>query len=205
MKANPLTLSKLTFMLLSTLLLQACATAPSSDALTSTNRTSSAYVKGVPGGAFTEVETINATVSAIDYKTRSVTLKDAQGNQRTVIANPDVSNLEQVNVGDRVTIVAVIETVSYLRDHGQNAQDGTADMLLSNTNKNVAAMRTAKQRVSAVVSAVDIAKHQVTLHYSDNSSKTLPVREDVALSPSDVGREVVINISTAMAITVDPR
>jgi hypothetical protein len=105
------------------------------------------------------VETINATVSAIDYKTRGVTLKDAQGKQCTVIENPDVSNLKQVNVGDRVTIVAVIKTVSYLRDHGQNAQDDTADTLLSITNKNVAAMRTAKQRVSAVVSAVDMEKH----------------------------------------------
>lgn len=205
MKTSPLTVSKLTVLLLSAALLQACTTAPSNDALSSKSRTSSAFVKGVPGGAFTEVETINATVNAIDYQTRSVTLKDVQGNKRTVIASPDVNNLEQVNVGDRVTIVAVIETVSYLRDNGQNAQGGTTDMLLSNTNSNTAVVRTANQQVRAVVSAVDIAQHQVTLLYPDRSSKTLTVRKDVAISPSDIGREVVINVSTAMTITVDPR
>jgi Cu/Ag efflux protein CusF len=205
MKSSPLTLTKLALLSLSSALLLACTTAPSNDTLESKSRTSSSFVEGVAGGAFSEVEKISATVSAIDYKTRSVMLKDAQGNKRTVIASPDVANLDQVKVGDQVNIVAAVETVVYLRDRGQSAQDGAAAMVLSGTGSNVGVLRSANQQFTAVVTAVDMPQHKVTLKYSDNSSKTLAVRKDVAISPSDVGREVVINISHAMAITVDPR
>lgn len=205
MKSSPLTLTKLTLLSLSSALLLACTTAPSNDALESKSRTSSTFVEGVAGGAFSEVEKISATVGAIDYTTRSVLLKDAQGNKRTVIAGPDVTNLEQVKVGDQVNIVAAVETVVYLRDRGQSAQDGAAAMVLSGTGSNVGVLRAANQQFSAVVTAVDVAQHKVTLKYSDNSSKVLAVRKDVVISPSDIGREVVINISHAMAITVAPR
>ncbi|MFZ3185303.1 MAG: hypothetical protein WA173_14315 [Pseudomonas sp.] len=207
MKSTSLTLTKLTLLSLSSALLLACTTAPSNDTLESKSRTSSSFVEGVAGGAFSEVEKISATVSAIDYKTRSVLLKDAQGNKRTVIASPDVANLEQVKVGDQVNIVAAVETVVYLRDRGQSAQDGAAAMVLSSTGSasNVGVLRAADQQFSAVVTAVDVPQHKVTLKYSDNSSKVLAVRKDVVISPSDVGREVVINISHALAITVDPR
>ena len=205
MKSSPLTLTKLTLLSLSSALLLACTTAPSNDALESKSRTSSTFVEGVAGGAFSEVEKISATVSAIDYKTRSVLLKDAQGNKRTVIAGPDVTNLEQVKVGDQVNIVAAVETVVYLRDRGQSAQDGAAAMVLSGTGSNVGVLRAANQQFTAVVTAVDVPQHKVTLKYSDNSSKVLAVRKDVVISPNDVGREVVINISHAMAITVAPR
>ena len=207
MKANPLTLSKLTLLSLSSALLLACTTAPSNDALESKSRTSSSFVEGVAGGAFSEVEKISATVSAIDYKTRSVMLKDAQGNKRTVIAGPDVANLDQVKVGDQVNIVAAVETVIYLRDRGQNAQNGAPAMVLNSAGSasNVGVLRAANQQLTAVVSAVDVAQHRVTLQYSDNSSKVLAVRPDVVIGPSDVGREVVINIAHAMAITVESR
>lgn len=205
MKSIPLTLTKLTLLSLSSALLLACTTAPSNDALESKSRISSTFVEGVAGGAFSEVEKISATVSAIDYKTRSVLLKDAQGNKRTVIASPDVANLEQVKVGDQVNIIAAVETVVYLRDRGQSAQDGAAAMVLSGTGSNAGVLRAANQQFTAVVTAVDVPQHKVTLKYSDNSSKVLAVRKDVVISPSDIGREVVINISHAMAITVDPR
>ncbi|MDO8695601.1 MAG: hypothetical protein Q7J74_00685 [Pseudomonas sp.] len=206
MKSTSLTLTKLTLLSLSSALLLACTTAPSNDTLESKSRTSSSFVEGVAGGAFSEVEKISATVSAIDYKTRSVLLKDAQGNKRTVIASPDVANLEQVRVGDQVNIVAAVETVVYLRDRGQSAQDGAAAMVLSSGSaSNVGVLRAADQQFTAVVTAVDVPQHKVTLKYSDNSSKVLAVRKDVVITPSDVGREVVINISHALAITLVPR
>jgi hypothetical protein len=43
-----------------------------------------------------------ATVEAIDYTTRMVTLRDAKGNMTVVYAGPEVRNLAQVKKGDRV-------------------------------------------------------------------------------------------------------
>jgi hypothetical protein len=202
MTFTTITRTKLSFLLLSSALLLACQQAPSNDVLNSKSRSSSTYVEGVPGGAFSQVEKIHASVSAIDYVTRAVTLKDDQGNQRTVIAAPDVANLEQVKVGDRVNITVAVETVVYLRERGQAAQDGAAAMVMSGAGTEVGVIRAANEQVTALVIAVDLAQHKVTLQYPDGSHKTFPVRQDVALSPDAVGREVVIDVTQAMAIRV---
>jgi hypothetical protein len=49
--------------------------------------------------------TATATVEAVDMASRNVTLRDdADGSSFTVTAGPEVRNLDQVAVGDRVTI-----------------------------------------------------------------------------------------------------
>ncbi|MBX9913050.1 MAG: hypothetical protein K2Y25_04055 [Pseudomonadaceae bacterium] len=205
MKLSPITLTKLTLLSLSSALLLACTTAPSNDVLQSKSQSTSVFVEGKPGGAFSEVEKISATVIAIDYKTRNVTLKDAQGNQRTVVAGPDVANLDQVKVRDQVHIVAALETVIYLQEHGQTAKDGAANIALSSGGNDVGLIKASSEQSIAVVTAVHPTQHQVTLLFPDNHSKTLPVRKDVAISAADIGKKVVINVTRAMAITVEKR
>jgi len=205
MKFNPMMLTKLTLLGLSSALLLACTTAPSNDVLQSKNRSSSTFVEGVPGGAFSEVDKITATVSAIDYKTRSVTLKDPQGNKRTVTAGPEVSNLEQVKVGDPVTIIAALETVVYLQERGQAAEDGAAGIALGAAGSNIGVFKTNTEQHTAEVTAVDIERHQVTLQFADMSSRTMPVRKDVAISAKDIGKKVVIKTTHGIAVKVEKR
>lgn len=205
MKLSTMTLSKLTLLSLSSAFLLACTTAPSNDVLQSKNQSTSTYIEGVPGGVFSEVEKISATVIAINHNTRSVTLKDAQGNKRTVIASPDVHNLEQVKVNDQVNIVAALETVIYLQDRGQAAKDGAAQIAASGNGKDVGLIKASTEQLTAVVTAVHPEQHQVTLQFPDNRSKTLLVRKDVAISAADIGKKVVINVTQAMAITVEKR
>jgi hypothetical protein len=202
MPLTPLTLTKLTLLSLSSALLLACTSAPSQDALEGKSRTTSTFVVGVPGGASSEIEKISATVSAIDYSSRSVTLSDAQGNKRTVVAGPDVNNLQQVKVGDRVNINAAVETVIYLQERGQHVADGTAALALTG-NSNIGVLRAANEQYTAVVTAVNPARQQVTLQYADHSSKTLPVRKDIPLSNVYVGKQVVFDVTRVMAITVE--
>lgn len=45
---------------------------------------------------------LTATITAIDKAKRAVTLKGPQGNEKTVIAGPDVRNFDQLKVGDQV-------------------------------------------------------------------------------------------------------
>ena len=205
MRLKPMTLSKLALLSLSSALLLACTTAPSNDVLESKNRSSSTFVEGVPGGAFSEVDKITATVSAIDYKTRSVTLKDAHGNKRTVTAGPEVSNLEQVKTGDPVTIIAALETVVYLQERGQAAEDGAAGIALGASGNNIGVFKANTEQHTAEVTAVDIERHQVTLQFADMSSRTMPVRKDVAISAKDIGKKVVIKTTHAIAVKVEKR
>jgi hypothetical protein len=66
---------------------------------------------GNPSFTVTEAWTTKEKVVGIDYKTRKVTLKDDQGNLRTVQVGVDVSNLERVKIDDEVNI-EVHQTVS---------------------------------------------------------------------------------------------
>ncbi len=66
---------------------------------------------GNPSFTVTEAWTTREKVVGIDYKTRKVTLKDEEGNVRTVQVGVDVSNLERVKIDDEVTI-EIHQTVS---------------------------------------------------------------------------------------------
>src|SRR5262245_39122242 len=58
----------------------------------------------IPQGEAESVITLKATVDKSDLANRLVTLKDMEGNVRTVKVGPEVKNLAQVKVGDVVTI-----------------------------------------------------------------------------------------------------
>ena len=57
-----------------------------------------------PSMSETSVSTMEATVTAIDQATRAVTLQDAEGNSVSFVADDDVKNLAQVEVGDILTV-----------------------------------------------------------------------------------------------------
>jgi hypothetical protein len=57
-----------------------------------------------PSGVFADVTEVVATVDAIDYAKRQVTLKGPTGKMRTINVAEDVPNLENVKKGDDVVI-----------------------------------------------------------------------------------------------------
>jgi hypothetical protein len=68
---------------------------------------------GVAGAAKTV--DITATITAIDPATRSVTLKGPKGNEKTIVAGPEVKNFAQLKVGDQVDITYVESLVLELK------------------------------------------------------------------------------------------
>ena len=116
---------------LATLLLVACSSSPTLEGpLSSTTQHSNIQLQGVPGSVRTQVKTTTATVSTIDYQSRQVTLKDAQGHRQTLQANPNVQRFEQVKVGDRVHAEVAEETAVFLSGRGVAADDGIIQRLL---------------------------------------------------------------------------
>jgi hypothetical protein len=57
-----------------------------------------------PGGVAVRTATMTATVEAIDYKTRKITLKGPQGNSRSFTVGPEAKRFNEVKKGDQVTI-----------------------------------------------------------------------------------------------------
>ena len=190
---------------LATLLLVACSSSPTLEGpLSSTTQHSNIQLQGVPGSVRTQVKTTTATISAIDYQSRQVTLKDAQGHRQTLQANPNVQRFEQVKVGDRVHAEVAEETAVFLSGRGVAADDGIIQRLLQQARSDQPGMALhSSEQVTAQVTAVDLAQHSVTLRYPNGISRTVMVRPDVALDEHAVGSQVVIRVSTAMLVRVE--
>jgi len=164
-----------------------------------------ATVEGVPGGITRRTVTLVATVADIDYATRQVTLQDDKGNSTTVTVGPEVINFPQVKKGDRVKIAYLEEVVVYLKDKGAPASvDGAMGVAgRAPEGSKPAGMVAGTAEVTAVVTAIDLENHTATLKFPDGSSQVFPVRSDVELSNDQVGREVVIQVTTALAMSVE--
>ena len=190
---------------LSSALLMAC-TSQHADTLDAQTSSSAAYIPGVPGGVTSNVMTIVATVSSIDYTKRSVTLEDEQGHKRTLQISPEATNFNQVKLGDKVTVKFAEEMAVFMDDAKVPAEDSGAALIAKAAEGEKPAILLADTReLTAVVKAVDLAKHSATLEFADGSSRTVAVRPDVSLSSDAVGRHVVIRITNAIALAVTPQ
>jgi len=73
-----------------------------------------------------EVEEIEATVTAIDVATRMVVLRGPAGNEITIQVDPEVRNLAQVNVGDKLKITYTQAFVASMADPAAASSEDTA-------------------------------------------------------------------------------
>ena len=166
--------------------------------------TTSVNVEGVPGGVTTLTAKLRATVSAIDYEQRTVTLEDEKGAKQTLTIGPEAINFNQVEVGDQVKIAYLQETIIYLNPIDAPPAAGAAAVTIkAPEGSKPDTMVKELAEVTAVVTAVDLEQHTATLQFPDGSLQTVPVRSDVELREDQVGREVIIQVTRAMAISVE--
>src|SRR5262245_11323003 len=91
----------------------------SSDKPAEGERTSTtAYQAGVPGGVRVDTIKVTAKVVEINLAKREMTIEAPDGVRTTVVASPDVTNFEQIQVGDRINAIVTQELVVHLRKPG---------------------------------------------------------------------------------------
>jgi len=167
------------------------------------------YEQGVPG----RIENINlnldATVVQVDRATRNVVLADEQGNQRTITISPTAAYFNEIKPGDKVSVVIEEELIMSVLDQPATPADLEDTVMLQTSqddkgdSRTVAATKVAE--VNAVVKAIDIKQRTATLQFADGSTRTVPVREDIALNDSYVGKQVMFHITEAVAVSLTPR
>lgn len=54
---------------------------------------------------------VDAVVTKVDSKTRTVTLKDKDGTVTNFVAGPEIKNFPQIKVGDRLTVTHELAVV----------------------------------------------------------------------------------------------
>jgi hypothetical protein len=159
---------------------------------------------GVAGGVYEQMITAQATVSAIDQSTRLVTLTGPDGGKFAFHADPQIKNLPQVRVGDKVTATFARRMVVVVRrDDASPAMAQTVAQASADKGQKPGALAAEEITAVARVSAIDPKNRTADLVFTDGEVKSVPVRPDVDLSRYKVGDNVVIRVTTALMVLVE--
>ena len=164
-------------------------------------------VVGTAPGAAMAANTVDiaATITAIDPKTRAVTLKGPQGRELSVTAGPEVKNFAQMKVGDQVNVKYVEAlTLELKKGGGAKVERVEKDGAVAAKPGERPAGAVGRQiRVVADVVAVDAQKQVVTLKGPQRTVE-LKVRDPQQLAMIAKGDQVEAVFTEAMAIAVEP-
>ncbi|HUO08308.1 MAG TPA: hypothetical protein VM008_08425 [Phycisphaerae bacterium] len=160
--------------------------------------------EGVPGGNVVKTYQLKATVAAIDTSDREITLVNASGIKTTVKAGPEVTNFDQINVGDQLKITAAQEMAISVVGADEPRSDGVAQaVLLAPKEAKPGGLIVETAQVTAKVTAIDVEHRQATLQFEDGTTRTVSVRPDVDLSKRKVGDQVVIRKTETLAVKIE--
>ena len=160
--------------------------------------------KGVPGGVAVQTYKMTATVTGIDAAARQVTIVNPEGKKTTVKCGPEVVNFDQIHVGDQVKVTVTEELAVGMAKPGAASNDGAAAVVaLAPVGAKPGAVMAETTQVTAKVTEIDLKHHKATLEFPDGSKHTVAVRPDVDLTQRQVGEEVSIRYTQAVAIMVE--
>ena len=199
MKRNILNWAGLALLSAGVLALTSCSSTPSGESATGV-----AYQEGVPGGVVVQTYKETATVTAIDAAERKITLVTPEGKKDTVKCGPEVVNFDQIRVGDQLKLTVTEQLAVAMAQAGEPLSDGGAAVVaLAPVGARPGGLVANTVQVTAKVSAINLKDHKATLQFADGSTRTFPVRKDVDLTQRQVGEEVSIRVTEALAISVE--
>ena len=179
---------------------QTATTTTSSGSTTTTTTMSSApgKVKAV------QTTTMTATVLSLNMSYRQVTLMDTAGKLHTVDVSEQARNLDQVRVGDQVTIEYTEAISLKLKKHGTNAPPASAEEAMMRSPKGAKPGGAVGRQVTAIASvvAVDAKKQIVTLRGPLGNEYDLNVPDPAQLKEIKTGDQVEVTYTEALAISV---
>ena len=155
--------------------------------------------QGVSAEKLTEV---HAKVEAIDYKTREVKLRTEDGKDHVIVADAEVKRLDEVKVGDEV-FVQYYESLTLKLDQAATGTALAEHVSEHTTDKTDLPGKIAVHTVDVVakVTAIDAAKHIVTLTGPQGNSVDLEVEPDVQ-AKLKVGDLVNATYTEAVAVGI---
>jgi len=156
----------------------------------------------VPGRVVTATIQTAAIVEAVNKETRELKLIDAAGKRFTIVADESVRNFDQIKPRDRIVTeylesVAIVVAPAGAPELGSGAAVELAPKGAKPSIKGVETMM-----VRATVESLNRTDRIATLRYEDGSTRTIKVGDDVPLDLVNVGDEVRLRITQAVAVSV---
>jgi hypothetical protein len=169
-------------------------------------QTSDVVVASQPGAAgMAQTIDFSAAITAIDKKSRTITLKGPQGNEAKVVAGPEVKNFDQLKVGDTVRAKYVESIVLELKKGGglpvvKTEQSSAAS---AKPGQKPAAIGGRQVKVVGNVTKVDAATQKVTVK-GPQRTVDLNVRDPEQFKLIAVGDQIEATYTEAVAVAVTP-
>ncbi|MET0218512.1 MAG: hypothetical protein ABW205_11400 [Burkholderiales bacterium] len=159
--------------------------------------------------ARSETVEASAIVEAIDYTTREVVLRNAQGRQTLVIAGPEVRNLAQVKKGDRVVVRFTEGFAAQLVKPGAGVAGVQADtgVVRAAPGEQPGAAVSKQIRTTVKVYEVDPYANTIEVTGPRGYNRLLKVKDPQGIAfirGLKKGDEVEVTFSEALAISVEP-
>ena len=144
-----------------------------------------------------------ATITAIDYAKRIVTLKDADGNVEDIECGPDIKRFAELRVGDSVTFSYHAAIVLEVAKPGTSAAAGKSEMAAVRGQGVKPSGAITHQRTATVtVEAIDPAVPSIKVKMADGHSMSAQV-EKKNLEGLKVGDKITVTFTEAVMVTVD--
>jgi len=149
--------------------------------------------------------TVSAGVVAIDHETRVVTLDLGDGATLTFTAEPEVRNLDQVEVGDVVRAEYVRSFTAQLRPNdGREPEASEAGAMARSEEGAMPGMVASGTRVvTATVESIDLEENRFELRVPDGPVRSYSARNPDNLRLAEVGDLVVLTLTETVAIAVE--
>ena len=169
-------------------------------------QTKAAVVGTAPGMAgAVQTVSIMATITAVDKKTRDITLKGSQGNEVTFTAGPDVKNFDNLKVGDQVKADYTEALTLELKKGGGLVVQRTDKAAVAGAKPGELPAGAGGRQVTIVadVVAVDAAKQTIALKGPQRTVE-LRIPNPEQFKKISKGDQVEATFSQAVAIAVQP-
>jgi len=148
--------------------------------------------------------TMEATVTNIDRQARKVTLKNEQGETKTLTLKKDAGKLDAVEVGDLLTVkyITAITIQVLAADEAQPGVDAEAVVAETEPGEKPAALAAKKVSIVVTIDAIDLENELVTLKREDGTLETVAPRNPENLKKVKVGERVKITYTEAVGYSV---
>lgn len=159
----------------------------------------------LPVGTVSNLVVATATVEKIDLSTREVTLKGEEGEPPiTIVIGPDVRNLDQIRIGDRVTFTLSVELAIFAAPQGGGPSiTETLEDRRTPVGRKPGRSVTNVQETTVTIVALDPATHTAVIRELSGDLRAIQLNDQMNLDGIKVGDQVVFRHTKAVAISVE--
>lgn len=150
---------------------------------------------------------ITATIVSVDLETRTVVLRDEEGEEGAIVLGEEARNIDQVKVGDMVVAEVIAQASVYLiKDPNVELGEAAGETLLRAKEGEMPGASKISESVSVYeVSSINIEDNTFVLTDALGNSQQYTAQNPANLAKGSVGDRVLVEKTIINAIKVEPQ